>query len=358
MKSKIEIDTRTFVRFWLVLLGFAAGILVIYKTLSALIIIAVAFFLAIALNPPVSKIAKKLPGKSRVGATAIAYVLVIGVIGTLILTVVPPVIEQTSRFVTTVPSLIDQVNTKRTVVTELVHRYDLDQQYSQALDKIKQQSVDLASNLGNLLVGSVTSLIMMLATVLFVLVLTFLMLIEGPGWLDKIWSLYSNPKLLSRHKSLTRRMYKVVTGYVNGQMAVAMIASLCTLATVLVLAYLFNMPTNLAFASAAIIFVADLVPLVGATIGAILVSLILLLNNTGSAISFAIYFIIYQQFENNLISPMIQAKAVEISTLSVLISIVIGFALFGVFGGIISIPIGGCIRVLILDHAEHKRNGL
>src|SRR5664279_4164410 len=102
MKVRIEIDTRTFVRFWLVVIGFALVALAVYSALSALVIIGAAFFLAMALNGPVSRVAKVLPGKSRVGATAIAYIVVVFLLGVFIFLVVPPIIEQTAKFVATI----------------------------------------------------------------------------------------------------------------------------------------------------------------------------------------------------------------------------------------------------------------
>jgi predicted PurR-regulated permease PerM len=148
-------------------------------------------------------------------------------------------------------------------------------------------------------------------------------------------------------------MYRVVVGYVNGQMLVALIAAVCTLIVVLLLSFVFDLPANLALPMAAIIFLTGLMPMVGATIGATLVTLVLLLNNMTAAIIFLIYFIVYQQIENNFISPAIQSKKVELSALAVIISILIGVSLFGILGGIVSIPIAGCLRVLFLDYLDH-----
>ena len=86
-----------------------------------------------------------------------------------------------------------------------------------------------------------------------------------------------------------------------------------------------------------------------------LITLLLLLNSPLAAIIFAIYFIVYQQVENNFISPAIQSKYVELSPLAVLSSVTIGLYLFGLVGGIISIPIAGVIKVLIEDHLKHSK---
>lgn len=81
MRTRIDIETQTFVRFWLVVIGFALAALAIYSARDALVILGVAFFLALALNKPVSTLAKYLPGKSRVGGTAIAFIIVVALLG-------------------------------------------------------------------------------------------------------------------------------------------------------------------------------------------------------------------------------------------------------------------------------------
>jgi predicted PurR-regulated permease PerM len=115
------------------------------------------------------------------------------------------------------------------------------------------------------------------------------------------------------------------------------------------------MPPSLAIPIAVIVFTMGLIPMFGATIGAIIAGILIAINSITAAIIFLVYYFIYQQIENNFISPTIQSRAVEISALTVLISLTIGLSLFGILGGLISIPIGGCLRVLLLDHIEQRR---
>lgn len=353
MRVKIDIDTQTFIRLGLVILGFAAAVLVVYKTRTALSVIGISIFLALALNPSVSFISRKLPGRSRVGATALAYLLVLATLTGIIFLIVPPVIEQSSKFAQTVPNLIDEAAQQRSIVEGFIDRYDLSDEVDQAIAEAKGRASSIAANLGNLLVNGAGSILNGAATLLFILVLAFLMLIEGPRWMHRIWGLYHDPSRLEEHQGLVRRMYRVVTGYVNGQMLVAFIAATSTLITVLILSALFPLPANLAIPLAAIIFITGLVPMVGATIGAIIVTLVLMLNSFVAAMIFLVYFIIYQQVENNLISPAVQSKAVELSALTVLVAIIIGINLFGIVGGLVSIPIAGCVRVLTLHYLDH-----
>lgn len=355
MKVKVDIDTKVFIRFVLVTLGFGLALLAIYKTRSALVLLGISLFLALALNPPVSKIAKRLPGNSRVGATAIAYLVVVALLGGFLVLIVPPVIEQSAKFADTVPELIDDVSAQRYIFDDFIQRYGLEQTVDDAVESAKDQAASVAANLGNTLVGGVGSLLGGIANLLFVLVLAFLMLIEGPMWLNRAWGMYEDSEKLERHRSLVKRMYRVVTGFVNGQLAVAAIAAVCTLIVLLILSATLGLPTNLAVPLSVIIFMSGMIPMIGATIGAALVALVLLFNSPTAALIFLIYFIVYQQIENNVISPTIQSKSVELSALTILAAILIGVSLGGLLGGVIAIPIAGCLRVLLIDQLEHAR---
>lgn len=352
---KVDIDTQVFIRFVLVCLGFGLALLAIYKTSSALVLLAVSLFLALALNPPVSQLAKRLPGNSRVGATAIAYLAVIAFLGGFLVLIVPPVIEQSARFADTVPGLIDKASQQRTVFDDFINRYGLEQTVDDAIAGAKDNATSLAANLGNTLVGGVGSLLGGVANLLLVLVLAFLMLIEGPYILKRIWGLYEDQVKLVRHRSLVKRMYRVVTGFVNGQLAVAAVAAVCTLVVLLTLSATLGLPANLAVPLSVVIFITGMIPMIGATIGAVLVGLVLLLNSPTAAIIFVVYFVVYQQIENNVISPTIQSKSVELSALAILSAILIGITLGGLLGGVVAIPIAGCIRVLMLDQLEVAR---
>lgn len=355
MKVKVDIETKVFIRLVLVVLCFGLALLAIYKTRSALVLIGLSIFLALALNPPVSKITKRLPGNSRVGATALAYVAVLVVLGGFLILVVPPVVEQSAKFADTVPDLIDKANDKRYIFDDFIQRYGLEETVNDAVTSAKAQASSVAANLGNILVGGVGTLLNGLANLLFVLVLTFLMLIEGPAWMSRAWGLYEDTDTLERHRNLVRRMYRVVTGFVNGQLAVAAIAAVCTLVVLLTLSATVGIPANLAVPLSVVIFFSGMIPMIGATIGAALVSLVLLFNSPAAALIFLIYFVIYQQIENNFISPTIQSKSVELSALMILVAILIGVSLGGILGGVVAIPVAGCLRVLLLDQLDNAR---
>lgn len=355
MKVNIDIDTSTFVRFWLVVIGFAFAILAIYSARTALILIGVAFFLALALNAPVSYLAKHLPGRSRVGGTAIAYVIVVMLLGIFSFLVVPPIIQQTTKFIETVPALVDSASTQWKSAGGLVDRYNLQPQVDSAVASVKDNATSWAARAGQNILSGLGSLLSTLVSTLLVLVLSFLMLVEGPTWLKRIWRIYDDQQRMERHKRIAGRMYNVVTGYVTGQLTVSAIGASVTGIVVFLLSLFFNVPGNLALPAAAIAFTLSLIPMFGATIAGALISLLLLFNDTTAGVIFVVFFILYQQVENNFISPAIQAKKVELSALAILVSVAIGLYVFGLAGGIISIPIAGSIKVLLEEHLSRAK---
>lgn len=350
-----DITTATFIRFWLVMVGFLGSLLILYLTRDALILVAISIFLALALNPPVTAIANKLPGNSRVGATAIAYVIVVAALGLFIITVIPTVAEQFAKFVKTLPGLLQTFTDQSHWISDIIERYSLQGQVNDTLAGFQRQAGDIAQNIGGSFINSIGSLVQVFISGLLVLVMTFLMLIEGPAWTKRAWSLYKNKRKREHHHELVSKMYRVVTGYVNGQVFISAISSVCSLVVVIILGAVFDIPGNLAVPIAVIVFITGLIPMFGATIGAIIAGLLLATNDIGAAIIFLIYFFVYQQVENNFISPVVQSKSVEISALTVLVALTIGLSMFGLLGGLISIPVAGCIRVLVLDYLERHK---
>jgi predicted PurR-regulated permease PerM len=357
MKVKIEIDTRTFVRFWLVVIGFAVVAIAIYSARTALIILGAAFFLALALSPPVNRLARILPGKSRVGGTALAYIAVIALLGAFVFLVVPPIAQQTAKVVETIPSLVTTATEQYKGLNSFINQYQLRPQVDSAVASIKDSSTSLAQTVGTNLVSAIGSLFFTVTSTILILVLAFLMLIEGPTWMKRIWGVYNDAERMEYHREIVQRMYSVVTGYVTGQLSVSAIAGTVAGLTVFVLSLIFNVPSNFAIPTAAIVFVLSLIPMFGAMIGAVLVSLVLVFNDPTAALFFLIFFIVYQQVEANFISPKIQSKRIDLSALAILSAVTVGIYLFGIAGGIISIPIAGCIKILTEEYFKRaKRN--
>ncbi len=356
MKVRIEIDTKTFVRFWLVVIGFAGVILALYSARAALIILGTSLFLALALNGPVSRLARHLPDRNRTLSTAISFFAVMLFLGAVIFLVIPPIVQQTVKFIDSAPEMVRTLSTQWQGFGDIVEKYHIQPQVDQAVASMQADAARWVAGFGKNFVSGIGSAFALFAASLLVLVLTFLMLVEGPEWMKRIWGLYRDERRLRHHKHIVNRMRQVVSGYVGGQLTVSGIGALCAGATVFVLAQFFHeVPANLALPTIAICFVLSLIPMFGATIAGVIVSLLLAFNSLPAAIIFVVYFVVYQQLENNIISPRIQSKRIELSPLAVLAAVTVGLYVFGIAGGIISIPIAGCIKVLIESYLERSR---
>ena len=357
MKVRIEIDTKTFVRFWLVVMGFGLAGLAIYSAKDALVLLGISLFLALALNRPVAAIAKKLPGKSRLGGTALAYTTLVLLLGCVIWFVIPPIVQQSAKFVESIPSIIDQASSQWRGVNDFIDKNNLRPQVDSMMENIKQQSSSWATSVGTNLLSSVGSLASFLGSLFLVLVLSFLMLLEGPTWVKRLWGLYNDEEKMERHKKLVGRMYNVVTGYVSGQLTVSGIDAILSGFVVFVLSLTFPViNSNLAMLTVMATFVLTLIPMFGATIAGALISLLLFFNNMTAGIIYAIYFVIYQQIENNFVSPSIQSKKVELSALTVLVAVTIGLYVGGLLGGLVAIPVAGVVKVLLDNYLEQVKS--
>lgn len=354
MKVRIEIDTKTFIRFILVVVGFALAALAIYSARTALLIIGISFFLALALSVPVGRLVKLLPGKNRAIATTLSYIVVVAVLGAVVFWVIPPIVQQTAKFIQTTPEIANSMTEQWQGLNDLVDKHNLRDQVDQTVESIKDSAAGWTANAGQAVISGIGSVFSFVTILILVLVITFLMIIEGPKWNERVWKLYTDHGKMERHRRVAEKMHDVVTQYVSGQVTVSAIGAVAAGLAVFIISFIFpDVSASLAMPTAAITFVLTLIPMFGATIAGIIVGLLLAFNNLPAAIVYVIFFIIYQQIENNLIAPVIQSKKIELSPLAVLVAVTIGVYMFGVIGGIIAIPIAGCVRVLIQEHLEN-----
>ncbi|OYW84112.1 hypothetical protein B7Z17_04605 [Candidatus Saccharibacteria bacterium 32-49-10] len=298
MKLKVDIDTKTFVRFWLVIIGFLLVGMLIYNARTALVLVGAAVFLAIALSKPVKRLSDKLPGNSQLAGTSVAFMTMIGLLGVLGVLVVPPVIDQSAKFAETVPGLIDTAKQQWYGVGDFVDKYNLQPQIDQAVQGIEDNLSNMAAGIGSGLLTGVGSLLAFIVNLVIVITMTFLMLLEGNRWIAGFWSLYKDKTRLVRDKRLANRMYNVTTGYINGQVAVAGIGAIFAGIATVVIGMLFATPVNLAFPIIAVTFLISMIPMFGSTIAGTIGALLLVLNNPIAGLVYGIYFIIYQQIEN------------------------------------------------------------
>lgn len=343
----LNIPNRVVIRVMLVVVVTLIGLAAVKQASHALTLIFTAFFLALALNAPVQWIAQRLPGKqrgSRTAATGISFLVVIVLLIGFLVSIVPPLVRQTSNFIGTIPRLADQVRDRDSDLGRFVAKYNLQDD----IDKYSAQLSDRLGDVGGTAISSLQKLGSSAFTILAVLVLTFMMLIEGPAW-SRFFMDVVPDRRQSRVRSLLKDMYKVVKGYVNGQVVLALLAALLLLPALLIL----QVPYPAALV--VVVFICGLIPLVGHTIGAIIVSLVALFHSPWSALFILLYYILYQQIENYIIQPRVQANSTNMSPLLVFMSVLIGVSFGGLLGGLVAIPAAGCIRIVILDYLRAKK---
>lgn len=148
-------------------------------------------------------------------------------------------------------------------------------------------------------------------------------------------------------------MYGVITGYVNGQVLIAAIATFFAMIALLIATQILDVSINIV-AAGAIVFLLGLIPLVGNTLAAILVVIICLFTSVPLAIIMAIYFPVYQQLENITLQPHIQARTNQLTPLVVFAAAIIGAGFGGLLAAFVAIPVAGCLRILLEYHFGTK----
>lgn len=343
---EVTISNLTVIRVLVLVIVSMIFLSALHRATHAFLLIFVAFFLALALNAPVHWIAQRIPGKrrgSRTIATAVSFLLVIAVLGIFLASITPPIVRQTNSFIDAAPHLIDEFRNQNGEVGKLIKHYHLQSQ----VNSISQQLSVRLKHISGSAVSTITGVGSSLFAVLTVLVLTFMMLIEGPHWLGVITEFFPTKKQDYARK-LGSDMYKVIRGFVNGQVILAAIASL------LISPMLFILHISYPVALIFVIFICGLIPMVGHTIGAVIVTLVALFHSLPAAIAILIYYIVYQQLENYVIQPRIQANTTNLSPLLVFTAVVIGISFSGLLGGLVAIPLMGCLRILVIDQIERR----
>ncbi len=355
---ELTISTKTFIRFWLVILGFIALALIGWAARVPLALLAISFFLALVLNRPVSFIARYLPGKSRTAAIFIAYLIIATMISVLLLTIVPIFARQLSSFIANLPRTINQLKQESGWLGGLLAHYHLTDQFNQWLIDVGLQLRHTTGNMGAAFINALSNIFAVLGNTCLVLFATFFMLVEGPKWEEKFWRFaYANPARRQRHRRMARKMYDVVSGYMVGQATVGVISGTFTAVVVGVLATVFRFDISLVWPAWITIFMMIFVPMFGAVIGGTIVTLILMVYSPPAAIIYAIVFTIEQQIENNFVQPRIQSRHMETSALIILIAITLGMQAGGLLGAMIAIPLSGCVIILMRDFLQSHGRG-
>jgi predicted PurR-regulated permease PerM len=311
---------------------------------SILIWIFVAIFLALALNPAVDwLVAHGVRRRGLAVAITVAGTL-LAIVG-LALTIIPTLIEQVNDFADAVPGYVEDLTAGRGRLGFLERDYHIVERVREA---VREGGASQVLGISGTAVAVTKSVVTAVVATLTIAFMTVFMLLEGPTWVERFYSLLPEDKQ-PRWRSVGYDIYRTVGGYVTGNLAISVIAGFVS--TVVLLAL--DVPYAVALGLVVAIF--DLVPLAGATIAAVIVSTVALLDSTTSGIIVIVFFIVYQQLENHLLQPIVYGRTVQLSPLAVLIAVLVGAELAGVVGALAAIPVAGTIQVILRDWLRHRR---
>ncbi len=306
----------------------------------------VAAFVAVVLNQPVEFLRRSLHLPRGV-SVAVVYLLGVLLVAGLLYAFIRPLVDQVQHFADRFPTYVADARAGKGTVGRLVKKYDLDKKLDENKTKIQDWAssssggvLDIARGVANGLLALVT-----------ILVLSVLMILYGPDLLSSGVGMLSPPKR-DRLTAVARDCARAITGYVMGNLLISVIAALITYVSLWILGVPFKGVLALWVAFA------DLIPLVGATLGAVPTIGVAFLHSTTAGIAMLIIYIVYQQFENHVLQVVIMSKTVQINQLFVLVSVLIGVELFGFLGALLAIPAAGVIQVVVRDSWDHRRGRL
>ena len=314
-----------------------AGLYLLYKIRTVVKLVFIAAFLAVALGPAVDIYQRRLH-VPRSLSILLVYLTILGAIVGLGLLVVPPIVSGVNNFVSRVPKYVQDLRKNKTA-RKYDNKYHITEKLNKEAKKLPSRLGDAASALTSVTVGVFSTLFQLVT----VLVLTFFLLLDGKRMVE--WALRQvDPERAERGRGVLGDVYNAVGGYVVGNLIISVIAGTGTWIVLEILSVPFAVPL------AVLMAFLDLIPLVGATVAAILIGLVTLFNDFPTdTIIWAIWAVVYQQIENNILQPVIYRRTVALHPLVVLIAVLIGGSQLGVLGALIAIPVAAGVQILIRD---------
>ncbi len=338
------LSTRQVVRIVMTIVAVVLMLYLIYRLRTPLTWIFIAGFLAIALSGPVSFLQRRI---RRGPAVALVYLGLILVPMLIFAALVPPIVEEGNNLAQSLPEYARDLS-------EFVQQNDRLRQLEQDYDitgKLEEQASSLPNRLGDA-AGVLSDIGVAIVNSLFagitILVLSAFLINSGRRWLD-LWADRYPPDRARWLKTLYDRIGAAVGNYVAGALLQATVAGVLSWIVLGILGVPYALPL------AVVVFLLDIVPLVGATLGAIIVGVVTLFSDFPTdTIVWAIWSVIYQQVENTVIQPRIQARAVAVHPFVVLVSVLFGSTLFGVLGALLAIPVAAAIQISVREYLAFR----
>jgi predicted PurR-regulated permease PerM len=315
-----------------VLFGVAAA----WSVRNILTLVVVAAVLAVGLDPAVRRLERL--HLSRGWAVTIIFVATIGFIVLFAMLVIPPLFREVRQLASDIPGYVARLRANSDSFRKLDDKYHI----GDKLRDVASRLPGLAStSFGTILriTGSVASVIFNLLTIM---ILTIYFLMALPRGHRTAIALFRKDHR-QRDAQVLEEALERVGGYVSGNIIISVIAGGASFVAFRVIGVPFAGALSLWVA------IADLIPSVGATLGAIAAVAVAAFSSTGDAIATGIFFLIYQQVENYVISPRVMKKAVDLSPAAVIVSVLIGGSLAGFAGALLALPLAAAAKVVVKD---------
>jgi predicted PurR-regulated permease PerM len=331
-------------RVCLVVLGVAISVLLIYELRKPLTYVFIAIFLAIALARPVAFFERRM---RRGFAIASVYLLLIGIpvgIGALL---IPPIVNSVADFASNVPQYVDDLQTfvnDNSTLRDINDHYDVTAKLEEQAGKLPGKVGEAAGTLGDIGAAIVNGAFALIT----ILILTAFLLGSGKRWYEGFIAMHP-PERRDRLRRVLERSAGAISGYVAGALLQATVAGISALILLSILGVPFAAALSL------IMGLFDLIPVIGATLGAILIGLVTVFADFPTAtIVWVVYSIVYQQFENSVIQPQIQKRTVNVNGFIIVVAVLFGQTLFGILGALTAIPVAASIQIAIREYWEYR----
>ncbi len=325
----------------LIVIGTIALIRMLWQPIAWIV---VAMFLAIALSGPVNLLARRMRRGLAITVVYLGLLLVPITIASLIL---PPLVRQGVDFVNDLPrysrDLQDTIQKN-----DRLRNLNKDLGFTQELNKVADDAPQRIGEAAGVLRDVGTRLVNSIFAGFTIFVLSIFMVARGRVWIDAALRLRGGRSGEAIGGALDR-IGNAVGAYVGGAILQATVAGVSAFIMLTILGVPF------AGALAIVMAVGDLIPLVGATLAAILIGVVTLFNDfPADMIVWAIFAVAYQQFENYVIQPQIQKRAVELEPFVILVSVLFGGTMFGVAGALLAIPTAATVQISLQEWWHYR----
>src|SRR5215217_1050469 len=308
------------------------GLYALYTVRAILVRILVALFISVSLDPAVRALERR--GMRRGFAVTLIFLLVFGLAAAFLLSIIPPLVTQFSNLVDDLPGYLTRLQERSSQFRQLNDRFNVS-------DQLQGMVGTLPGRLGTGLLGFTGRVFGAVFNSLTILVFTIYFMADMPRirtGLVRLFPVERRP----RARQVVDLVVDKVGGYMIGNIIISIIAGLASLIAFSLLGVPFPVP--LAF----VVAICDLIPMIGATLGAIIgVTVALFSTNLLHTLLVAAFFVAYQQLENYLIAPRVLKTTVELGAAAVLIAGLIGATVLGLVGALMAIPVAAAFNVLL-----------